>query len=67
MGSGISLTNAQIVHIIKRDVTRKFYEDESMKDVTTIDGYLIYYDFADEVKYTNKLKELDWYVKNNKK
>jgi hypothetical protein len=67
MGSGISLTNEQLVHIIKRDVTIKFYEDENMKDVTTVDGYLIYYDFAEEVKYTKKLKELDLYVKNNKK
>ena len=61
MGSGISLSKEQIVHIIKRELTKEFYEKQNNKNITC-DGCLIYYDFSDEVEYNNMLKKLDKYI-----
>ena len=51
MGSGISLNKEQIIYIIKRELTKEFYEKQNNKNITC-DGCLIYYDFSDEVEYT---------------
>jgi hypothetical protein len=59
MGSGISLNKNQIIHIIKRDIKKSFYDDQSKRIRYTDDGYEIFYDFSDEVLYMNKLKEID--------
>jgi hypothetical protein len=59
MGSGISLNKNQIIHIIKRDIKRCFYDDQNNRIRYTDDGYEIFYDFSDEVLYMNKLKEIN--------
>ena len=56
MGSGISLNKKQVIFIIKRELEKEFYEKQYNKDIYC-NGYLIYYDFQDEVNYNNLLKK----------
>ena len=58
MGSGISLSKKQLLMIIDR-LTEEFEENEYNKPVV-VDGYLVYYDYSDEVEYNKKLKELNF-------
>ena len=58
MGSGISLNKKQVIFIVKRELEKEFYKKQNNKDIYC-DGYLIYYDFHDEVNYNNLLKKID--------
>ena len=58
MGSGISLDKKQVIFIVKRELEKEFYKKQNNKDIY-YDGYLIYYDFQDEVNYNNLLKKID--------
>ena len=67
MGSGISLSQEQIVNIIKRDLNKEFIETAYKKDLNryTADGIEILYDFSDEEELTKKIKSIDKFIKNN--
>ena len=58
MGSGISLSKNQIIDIIRRTIKEE-YDAIELNKPNSIDGYLVYYDFSDEMKYIKKLKELN--------
>jgi hypothetical protein len=58
MGAGISLSKKQIINIIKRELEKQYYDKQNSKDIY-YNGYLIYYDFQDEVDYNNILKNID--------
>ena len=66
MGSGISLSQEQIVNIIKRDLNKEFIETIYKKDLNryTTDGMEIFYDFTDEEELTKKIKCIDNFIKN---
>jgi hypothetical protein len=61
MGAGISLSKKQIINIIKRELEKQYYDKQNSKDIY-YNGYLIYYDFQDEVDYNNILKNIDKYI-----
>lgn len=58
MGAGISLSKTQIIEIIKRTL-KKEYDDMEARKPLTVDGYLVYYDFSDEVEYNKKIALLN--------
>jgi uncharacterized FlaG/YvyC family protein len=64
MGSGLSLTNEQVVNIIKRDLKEAFKENEIKKDLNryTADGIEIFQDFSEEAKLRKTIKEIDEFV-----
>ena len=64
MGSGLSLTHEQTINIIKRDLINIFKENENKKDLNrfTQDGYEIFYDFSEEAKFKNKIKEINDFI-----
>jgi len=62
MGSGISLDEKQIADIIKRQLIKKFEEEQTMLPLYTDDGYEIYRDFSDEVRLNNIIKEVYLYA-----
>ena len=66
MGSGLSLTNEQVVNIIKRDLKEAFKENEIKKDLNryTADGIEIFQDFSEEAKLKKTIKEIDEFVEN---
>jgi hypothetical protein len=68
MGSGLSLCHEQVVNIIKRDLINTFKENEVKKDLNryTRDGFEIFYDYSEEVKLKEKIKEIDNFVKKFK-
>jgi hypothetical protein len=68
MGSGISLSKEQVISLIQRDLTKKFYDNQQNLPMNTEDGCQIYYDFTDEAKYRNILKILHQFQlqENNK-
>ena len=59
MGSGISLTRAQIIEIVKNEIKREFDLKESLKSKITDDGYLEIENFEDEELYYKKIRILD--------
>jgi hypothetical protein len=61
MGSGISLNNNQVIEIVKRDLIKNFNDNESNKNIYSDDGYIIYYDFNEEIVLKNTLKLLEQY------
>jgi len=65
MGSGLSFTDEQVAHIIKRDLKKIFNENEIKKDLNryTQDGYEIFYDFSEEAEIKKKIKEIDEFIK----
>jgi len=62
MGSGISLDEKQIADIIKRQLIKKFEEEQTMLPLYTDDGHEIYRDFSDEVRLNNIIKEVYLYA-----
>jgi hypothetical protein len=59
MGSGISLRKEQVIAIIKRSIKEEFDFAENLKPKYTADGVEIYYDFADEYNFKQKMKMLE--------
>jgi hypothetical protein len=55
MGSGISLGEDHIFQIIQRELAAEFYHQEKSKP-KYINGYEIYYDFSEEVKWRTKVR-----------
>jgi len=66
MGAGLSISHKQVINLIERDLIQLFEQEENMRPRTTDDGYEIYYDFSEEVKLTNKIKELQRFLDNEK-
>jgi hypothetical protein len=61
MGSGISLSKKQIINIIKNDLLIEFNNKQKNKDMYC-NGYIIYYDFQDEIDYNNLIISIDKYT-----
>ena len=67
MGSGISLSKEQVVHIIERELSKEFYDSQTNRPIYTDEGYEIYYDFTDEANYINTLKKLNEFLSQEKR
>lgn len=68
MGSGISLSEKQVVCMIERELKRVFQEKENIRPRTTDDGYEIYYDFSEEAALNKTVRELHLFlIRKNKK
>ena len=78
MGSGLSLSNKQVLDIVIRDInkikrtmTHEFYKLQAERPLYTDDGYEIYYDFSDEERYRRELtileRTLEQIIKNKNK
>jgi len=59
MGSGISLTRAQIIEIVKNEIKTEFDLKDSLKSKITDNGYLEIESFEDEELYYKKIRILD--------
>ena len=57
MGSGISLSNQQIINIIKRDLAKDYFRKIYNKNIE-------YYNLPDEKQYFNVIKSLPRINKN---
>jgi hypothetical protein len=66
MGSGISLSEKQVCEIVKRDMTKEYYDAQYMKP-RFIDGFEIPEDFSDEVNWRTQLKKVEYFTKTHKK
>jgi hypothetical protein len=59
MGSGISLTRAQIIEIVKNEIKTEFDLKDSLKSKIRDDGCLAIENFDDEELYYKKIRILD--------
>lgn len=66
MGSGISLSENQVCQIVKRDMTKEFYDTQYLKP-KYINGLEIPEDFSDEVKWRAQLKSIEDFTKTHTK
>jgi hypothetical protein len=66
MGSGISLSEKQVCEIVKRDMTKEYYDAQYMKP-RFINGFEIPEDFSDEVNWRTQLKKVEQFTKTHKK
>jgi hypothetical protein len=66
MGSGISLSEKQVCEIVKRDMTKEYYDAQYFKP-RFIDGIEIPEDFSDEVNWRAQLKTVEDFTKNHTK
>ena len=60
MGSGISLSEKQLKHIIECEIRNEFEAKQSSLELYC-DGYLIYRDFSDEIECEQKIREVRMY------
>ena len=67
MGSGISLSEKQVVCMIEHELERVYREKENLRPRTTDDGYEIYYDFSEEAALNKTVRELHRFLRTNRR
>lgn len=58
MGSGISITKEQAIHLIERELNRGFKEWETNRCIVSDDGTLLYENFDHEMEFNRKIAYL---------